>query len=844
MPFSHSSGSDRYHLLRSAAGEVLTLPTARASETVLPVIDHHRWGLAQLHRIAPELIPAGRWEDFASFLKAFSDPIKQPEGWARIHSWGYDEDGPYYVCAFPDGEVLSDYIHRVGPLPLPLVAYWISQLCQAAMERVELCSPLSFCSTEDFEIVQNSEHEIHIVRTGFFSSYFPESELTTSNDTLACCFARMFHAVAGEESSEWPSPLQDALTRILGGKERNSVSVQLEQFRDALLAVLGDQGKADRLVSIPPPRSPLRAWFRSEGLAAVGSDRALSEEHPLGEEKFALSTIIRGSETRLQVIPGPDFLPRHLWLEQHYVATRRLGRGHAQQLQVTFLEDAGSLSLIGEESIQGMSLARWIASHGPLSPESADILLRRIRALLDEIEGENRSCLVWWLSPKNLFLVTSEDPTVSDWESAPLKIRVHQTTDTLLDGIDFPEQLRAMLALPAEDSIADRRSAVTLPLYWTALTGEPFHWHQTFNHPRIPADLAAVLEERRQSLYGVPESPSDVPDTPDRVVSSTAFDQAHSAPDSSLSVPDSSPSVPDRAHSAPLHWGLIMVAAVVFAAWIGYALATWSAQQGLYPISSVPASFALLPPEPLPTPAESLALAKEAWIACLVTDASSDSLRLLADFQNWQTDDSRLLAHLAERSDQRAPLALRAIGFVALSRHDLTHAAQYFSEAAELGDSEAAHYSALLAWQPGQPHSSEVAKVLRRAASLHPAASERLARFLLETGDSMGASAAMNQAAEEGWSSALHQMGIFLSSGIGCVVDAEKAAVFFRRASECGNLDAMFDFARCIEIGYGVGRSFPEARRWMQRAAALGHHSARIWLQERQIGNPVQLAGE
>jgi tetratricopeptide (TPR) repeat protein len=58
--------------------------------------------------------------------------------------------------------------------------------------------------------------------------------------------------------------------------------------------------------------------------------------------------------------------------------------------------------------------------------------------------------------------------------------------------------------------------------------------------------------------------------------------------------------------------------------------------------------------------------------------------------------------------------------------------------------------------------------------------------------------------------------------GLGVVRDYERAALWFRRAAERGQVDALWNLGYCYEVGYGVPQDDAQADFWYGKAAEQG----------------------
>lgn len=67
----------------------------------------------------------------------------------------------------------------------------------------------------------------------------------------------------------------------------------------------------------------------------------------------------------------------------------------------------------------------------------------------------------------------------------------------------------------------------------------------------------------------------------------------------------------------------------------------------------------------------------------------------------------------------------------------------------------------------------------------------------------------------------IHESGLYDSP-----VDIEKAAQWFEIAARDGHVEAMVEYALCLELGCGVDLSEEEALDWYTKAAELGHVTA------------------
>ncbi len=892
MDLSSDAEFAPYRFVRDASGELVALPAPEgAGGTVHLVLDVGRWGLARLHRFAGAASAEGSVE---GSVEVFEKEMRSLSGLgsdrvARLFSWGRKGEDLFYADAMGDGEPLPAYLGRVGKVPAAVASRWILGCLDGFAGAGELPRSVRALSASSFEVVRRRGGGVDLVFSGFHGWSLPEASL--GDCRLERSLARVLcELVGGEETL--PPTVRRAVDAILSGGGDGGHGA----FHEALLLGSGEGGE-----EVPLPQMPWREWLRLELERVASSEHRLSEWPVSGEEVYAIATTVRGAATHLQLLPGPGSLPREGWLEQHHDATRRPGRGKAQQLHIHWIEDLDSITLVGEERVEGVDLAALVAHLGPLDEAVAGILGERIDSALAGLESRAGAGSIWWLPPENvMFLTGSRSPAESVgrigregaaiWSEWPLKLRLHQTIASLMEGVGLPATLREGGLVSGTASEALRRSVVGLPLLWHVLTGTRFCWHRSVPGKALSPDLSARFEACRVALLdgpgavevnflrdfarwpleeaggeevveeesGLEVSAEALPADPEPA---EALD--HEEVEVSEEIGNGIPSIdpmesleeapPEDAPSAPVEWTgepsvqgkaappwlWIAVSAALIAAAVGYALSGWSRELGPFRPAGG-AVFAL--PELRADGAGNGCGAKDALGSFLTAEGSVRSLRLLAVVErlDHEADRSEIEAWLRRLSSEGDPAAARVMGMMALafgSAGDLS-AEEWFLEAARRGDPESCYRYALSGWDAtGRVLSDAEARRLldQAAASGHSAARVLLAHVLAGEGDVKGAFQSMEHAAAQGWRPAIHQLGVFHAKGLGCAPDPALAAEQFRRAAELGDEHAMHDYGLCLAEGLGTPASFSEATRWMRLAAARGHRSARRWLLDRGL---------
>ncbi|MCB1205130.1 MAG: sel1 repeat family protein [Verrucomicrobiae bacterium] len=894
----------QFRFLRDAAGNVVNLPTQRSDERVLLVLDCERWGFARLHIFEEAAVRGGKLEAFEEEMMRVAE--LRCERVSRLYSWGRDAEELFYADEMRDGEPLPDYLGRAGKVPVPVASSWMLRTMDLLEAVDPLPSSMERLTTLNFEVVSDRRGVVWPVFSEFTGWTRPgaqvrEHRLEWSLAQIFCSLIagvpiRTFHNESLPRNfDELPGEVRKVVLAVFSEDGRDL----WPDFRAAMHAGVESASGAGEPESPPLPRRPFREWLVNE--LAKAKDREmegnLSDGWEAGAEPYAWQARIRGVLSQVQVLPGNGSIPREGWLNQHHDVTRRPGRGRLHQVQVNYLEDLESLTLIGEEQIEGVDLGEFIERTGPLDPAAVAEFALRVDSALEALEDRTGACSVWWLPPRNVLLVTgtrSLDASLAFadrkgeefWNEVPLKFRLHQTSDSLMNGVELPAKVRDCLRLPGRKFHDARRSAVAIPLLWHLLTGTRFRWDLLSEQSRLLDSLASRFETFRVRMNEDPETVEENffrefarwvrdPSTLTQAADSTDVEEVVGGNEESESarlVEEPSPmSFPlyegeielpkgdegglsgvgasgetDAAdltedgveNRRKVPWMTLTLAAVVLSAITGFLLSGWSEHLGFFR-SSEPPVFEL--PDFRVDHSRSLENAREALADYLVGEGSPQSLRLLPLLNRIDAETARRelepwLRHLAAKGEAGA---MRVMGLLTMALGQSADVAEgWFLEGARKGDPDSCYHLALLRWdrEKGQAPGEEENDFLKEAAkSGHAPSRELYARRLILRGEKEDAIENLARAADEGWVPAIYQLGVARASGLGCKRDPVEAADLFRRAAEQGDERAMFDYGRCLSEGYGVTASFPEALRWIKQASAHGHGAALRWLLDRGI---------
>lgn len=486
------------------------------------MVDCERWGLARLHIFEEAATRADKREAFQEELGKIAK-IRH-DGISRLVSWGRDGEELFYADEMLDGEPMPDYLQRTGGLPFSVAAEWVLFLAEMLEEVADGIPFLERFSTLNFQVILDEGNRVRPLFSEFSAWTKPGEQVQehAREWRLAQIFCSLMAGVPVREFydrslprnfDELESNVQAAVLDALADGRPGAYDSFCEQMR--ALA----QGHEEEQDLVDFPKMIVREWLRRE---LADSDRTgayfeLSESVLPEVDRYAALAEIGGKECLVQVLPGPESIPRQEWLEQHHSATRRVGKSEQQKVNVTLIEDREGITLVGEERVDGVDLASLVREIDGFSDETAIRMVARILDAVNALESRVGASGIWWLPPENVLLLTGtrsvagalrylERKGAAYWREVPVKLRLHQTTSTLQRGVNLPGCLRALTRVPGKQFRDTRRSAVALPLLFYCLTGKRFRWRMPVG-VQCPdsGPLAELMEETRAALLERPE---------------------------------------------------------------------------------------------------------------------------------------------------------------------------------------------------------------------------------------------------------------------------------------------------------------------------------------------------
>ncbi|MCB1229986.1 MAG: SEL1-like repeat protein [Verrucomicrobiae bacterium] len=527
----------RYRFARQGGGSLAELASARRDERSFLVLDCLRYRFARLHifeGLANDFETANRFTRQLNTLAGLKHPLLNP-----ILNHGRDDSELYYVERFIDGEMLNDYLRRIGGLPE-------SAAIQVTLDLIEMLLVVAPRpnALENFDLGHLTVSADDESPTGFrlhFSDYSGWNEPAIENpvDLVRRLGLQLYNLLGGfvfrsapgrpffHEAQHTSEALRNLIGKVLADDPESCPHRTLASLASALRPLMAQAIEREGEHAKPPaPRRFLSEWLtEGRGLDAInlGGDYHYLPESGDARALAFEATVDRASlhgKVRFQLFPNWDSIPREGWLEQHHSSLRRGGRGLPNQLGIVDLEPSGRCLLIGEESVPGFSVEALVEERGPLEFGSALALARKIGSAIDVMEKTAGAAPVWWLPARNAYLVTGDpNPASLDaamrahgdgiWQRLPVRLRLHQTANDLVEGLTFPESIMERINRSGKQGEPGRRTAVLLPLIWHLLTGKPMNWDNPLEGPagiRLPEKAIGVLEAARLKLTDDPKT--------------------------------------------------------------------------------------------------------------------------------------------------------------------------------------------------------------------------------------------------------------------------------------------------------------------------------------------------
>lgn len=518
---------DRFRFFRDADHNVVSLDAQASRELLIPVYDCTTLRIARLHLFEGTASDEACKEAFETEMELLSSDTHRCISKPTAH--GEDDNELYYVNALLDGEPLRDYISRVGAMSPPAAAQLMLPLIDLIQtSSVELPLSVLRLNTRSLQVVRDSQSNLPgLVVTEFSAWTRPEAPSVEHGPEyfLAQIYLCLLGGIPERDFTT------ENLPRQTEGMDESLISALTQTFdaapgdaEDDFFDQLHAQAElyTDEKKPIQLPQSTIQKYFLRE-IERLPDPEAYA---PLSDEVQQRPALSYGVESHhddlpstIHYVPGEASIPREAWLLQHWQAIDRAPQNLPNQLAVYEHSAHPALAVVEEERPSGVHLRRLIHETGTLDTQHSLKLANRLQTSLEGLESRTGAPPVWWVPVQNIYLnfgstdidiyrkaVADEGPDF--WSRLPVRMRLHQTMQNLLEGFDLPESIRSLAIEQDNKNPHIRRAAVILPALGLCLTGKKFHWDQPFSLEGVQSDLGKTIDRLRLHVV---ESPDKLP---------------------------------------------------------------------------------------------------------------------------------------------------------------------------------------------------------------------------------------------------------------------------------------------------------------------------------------------
>ena len=532
-----------YLISRRADGAPVELQRAQ-DEVVFLAFDARINRLVELH-----ILKAGGSMDAAEKRSALERSKLAAEvrgsSFLRIIEAGEEEDVVFFASNLTDGEFLQDYVARRGALPATTAFCLMQQLLEDLTATARKFARLTSHLRVSNPLVTTQEDaflQLRIVDYGFSSKEMLDDEFSQRRVFVECC--KLLFVMLTGQPYEGQNPDRFPVLTALPTNLRTNLRSALadpEQASPALDRLRDDVREAyAAMVSSLQVRNSRKHIGLTDALQPLSQlQQVLLENVPIDEllkGRFALAT---GDDVRRYPFSIPALSSKtdqpvtvHLLPPSRIVDRNELeavplqmwrfnAERHPNILRSLSLWENPEWTFLTEEREPGFPLSRLLAERGTLNPPEVLVLLKQVRAGMDQ--AAECGVQVVDIHPSNLiFRIGKGGPMqareferlmakrIDAWPTFLLKLRTHRTMRSLYEPL---------LAEPHEDaaqrdphlSVRDYRCRSFVALATYLLTGERQVGSTPTFGEAVPETLAAYLNEclAQQRTFGKAPLPGD-----------------------------------------------------------------------------------------------------------------------------------------------------------------------------------------------------------------------------------------------------------------------------------------------------------------------------------------------
>ena len=431
-----------YQIVQDAEGSNVEL--IRSSEQVCVLaFDNLRLEFVHCHVLLEPLANRSIFEDTCRKLQQHGHPLL-----AGLVDFGEDEGNPFYITGNVDGETLRGYLQRQTEIPLWLAVMVATRSLDATIALSSRGDFFTDQPLDSFRVVQLSTSSVQVLAADYRvldGAGKGRNRLVKANFERQAKFLRAFlHEQSGGGGPTLPDAMLPAadFAELLGGVLAASgpgMSAPMLELDKALRKLAPDH-LAGEIPTAQKPRAlvaPLLASYQEVARGVVNVVRIQSQRLDMANPYSMRGTLTRtGRAVLVEQVPPARLCGQRVLETDAQVQKLGKKRDYASLVPLPLLNEAGGLTCLAEEMVDGVALADVIRERGAVGVSEAYLVLAGMDAALTQLERAAPG--IRKLRLEDMFLLTgfSRDDSrsaqllvtkLNQWPSFTVMLRVHPT---------------------------------------------------------------------------------------------------------------------------------------------------------------------------------------------------------------------------------------------------------------------------------------------------------------------------------------------------------------------------------------------------------------------------------
>lgn len=431
-----------YQIVQDAEGSNVEL--IRSSEQVCVLaFDNQRLEFVHCHVLLEPLTNRAAFEGTCRKLQQHGHPLL-----AGLVDFGEDEGNPFYITGNVDGETLRGYLQRQTEIPLWLAVMVATRSLDAAIALSSRGDFFTDQPLDSFRVVQLSTSTVQVMAADYRvldGAGKNRNRLVKANFERQAKFLRAFlHEQTGGGGPTLPDAMLPAVdfAELLGGVLAASgpgMSAPMLELDKALRKLAPDH-LAGEIPTAQKPRAlvaPLLASYQEVARGVVNVVRIQSQRLDMANPYSMRGTLTRtGRAVLVEQVPPSRLCGQRVMETDNQVQKLGKKRDYASLVPLPLVNEAGGLTCLAEEMVDGVALADVVRERGAVNVSEAYLVLAGMDAALTQLERAGLG--IRKLRLEDMFLLTgfSRDDSrstqllvtrLNEWPSFTVMLRVHPT---------------------------------------------------------------------------------------------------------------------------------------------------------------------------------------------------------------------------------------------------------------------------------------------------------------------------------------------------------------------------------------------------------------------------------